>query len=169
MILPAVASADDSDLRAGEKRARDFEFEGLVLDMSLESFRAKYPKAYFLAAESNKKLGLKCYSVAVPRTQGVYVFFLDDKLMEIRIVAGPEVSTKFGEREYTITSSKMEYVLGPAHDAKVDDRELIMKWDFAKVNRRYYYCAVKGKETRLYVTQSETADELQKRRKTKHK
>ena len=153
VLISAVALAFNvthADERTTEqvKAAKEFTIEGVGLDATPQTIRAKWPTATSVPKESNPKIGQELIRVdRTANTDGIDFDFLDGKLMSMSVFYFPGRTNKMGG--WSTISEKIVARLG-----KADADSTGMDYDSnSKVICEYHWIVEDAERAvRLYVT-----------------
>lgn len=136
--------------------ARDFAIEGIGLNTTVTSFKAKYPSAELIADESDTACNMVFYRVdSTSSTDGIDVKFFSGKVLEIRAWYFPSrVNKTFGT--WGVIAEKLVQKIGKADEVKEgnDDDNVIARifWRFPDEVNRYFAMDVTTERVLLVAT-----------------
>lgn len=93
--MTALHAADEKELSAHAKAARDFSFDGTKMGTSIEEFMKQHPNATEFK-ETDRKAGLVCLGTKSDVALGCTYRLFDGKLYEFRIIYEAKDVAKIG-------------------------------------------------------------------------
>lgn len=122
-----------------EKAARDFNFEGTKLGISLQDFQQQVTNASELKERSRPEWGLKCLFAKPKTAAGVTYSFFEQKLYQIQIIYEMSIINRMGGVE--ILRNKLLAKFGAPERVQKDTDETF--WIFIDVNRGIFFTVKK--------------------------
>jgi len=170
------ASSQDKDEEKGkdikkltehELAAKDFSFDGIDFNTTLEQFKKKFPLAQ--KQEEDKKVGSVSYYIASKKSTGMGCYFFEGKLVEMRVLYEADKIAKFGGIEVFFDRVKKKF--GVASDVSSSGEgtpklEYVFTWEFKNADRKIGVL-IKLKHTRIDVINTVVKKKfLEKKKKT---
>jgi hypothetical protein len=133
MSLTTYLQADDKELSAYAKAARDFSFEGTKMGTSLADFKKKHPDAIDQSTYSDSKVGAVCLGAVADAASACSYSFFDDKLYQVQIHYEAKDVARIGGKAVLI--NRLMDKFGPNPVTIKEKEKDVFGWVLHDVNR----------------------------------